>query len=814
VALNGLLRDLQYAFRTLAKSPGFTAVSLLTLAIGIGGNTAIFSFVDSALLKPLPYPDADRIVRVLEKPPGFPRNGISTLNFLDWQRQNTVFDYMAGDTGGGSVTLTGSGEPVQLRSARVSAHYFDIFGIQAALGRTFAADEDQAGKELVAVLSHVLWVSQFGADSNLIGRTIRLDGEAYTVIGVLPEASAFNRANAQIWIPMVFRAQNMTRDFHWFGSFARLKRGVTLESARAQMDAIGAAIAQDHPDSNKGWGVVVERYADVLVDSNLRQSLYVLLAAVAMVLLIGCANLANLTLARGAAREREIALRSALGAGRGRLIRQFLTESVLLSLAGGLLGLGIGYLGMAALRGALPPHSLPREVNVTMDGRVMLFTLVISGLTGILFGLAAAVGATGANLASALKEGARGTIGGARRTLRAALVVAEVALAFVLLTGAGLLIRSFFQMQRTDTGFDSTNVLTATLSFSDKRYPDPVQLNTNLREIVSNLRSLPGVRDVAFTSALPMRGWGYGMPFQIAGRPTVDRANRQDCFFKMVSPSYFGAIGMRLRKGRALSDRDVSGAPPVAVVNETMVRKYFQNQDPIGQRILVQQIIPGKPQLGPDTPWEVIGIVADERVQSLDSTMDNPGMYVTNEQSPVYFGGLVVRAQLDPSRLEKSIRGAVYGVDKDQPLTDVKTLDQIKSESMASDRLRSLLLAVFAGIALSLSAIGIYGVISYSVAQRTAEIGIRAALGANRASLLGLILRNGVWITSAGLAIGFASAIGLTRLLAKLVFGIGTSDALTIASVAAILSVVSLCACYIPARRATKVDPAVALRYE
>lgn len=798
----------------LAKSPGFTTVSLLTLAIGIGGNTAIFSFVDSALLKPLPYADADRIVRVLEKPPGFPRNGISTLNFLDWQRQNTVFDYMAGNTGGGSVTLTGSGEPVQLRSAQVSAHYFDIFGVQAALGRTFSADEDQRGQELVAVLSHALWVSQFGADSKLIGRTIRLDGEAYTVIGVLPEASAFNRANAQIWIPLVFRAQNMTRNFHWFGSFGKLKRGVTIENARAQMDAIGAAIAQDHPDSNKGWGVVVERYSEVLVDSNLRQSLYVLLAAVAMVLLIGCVNLANLTLARGAAREREIALRSALGARRGRLIRQFLTESVLLSLAGGLLGLGIGYVCMAALRGALPPHSLPREVNVTMDGRVMLFTLAISGLTGILFGLAPALGATGTNLATALKEGARGAIGGARRRLRGALVVAEVALAFVLLIGAGLLIRSFFEMQRADTGFDSTNVLTATLRFSDKRYPDPVQLNTNLREIVSNLKSLPGVRDVAFTSALPMRGWGYGMPFQIAGRPTVDRANRQGCFFKMVSPSYFRAIGMRLRKGRGLSDRDLSGAPPVAVVNETMVRKYFQNQDPLGQRILVQQIIPGKTQLGPETPWEVVGVVADERVQSLDSTMDDPGMYVTNEQSPVYFGGLVVRAQLDPSRLEKAIRDSVYGVDKDQPLTDVKTLEQIKSESMASDRLRALLLAVFAGIALSLSAMGIYGVISYSVAQRTAEIGIRAALGASRANLLGLILRNGIWMTSAGLAIGFASAIGLTRLLAKLVFGIGTTDVFTITSVAAILSGVSLLACYIPVRRATKVDPAVALRYE
>ena len=811
--MNGLVKDLQYAYRTLAKSPGFTIVSLLTLAIGIGANTAIFSFVDSALLKPLPYSDADRIVRVLEKPPGFPRNGISTLTFLDWQHQNTVFDFMAAQTGG-PVTLTGFGEPVQLRGSRVSAHYFEIFGINAALGRTFAPDEDQRGKERVAVLSHVLWVSQFGADPKLVGRTIRLDGEPYTVLGVLPEGSAFDRAFNQIWMPLAFQPDNMSRNFHWFGSFAKLKRGVTLEKARAQMDAIGARIAQDYPDSNKGWGVVVERFADVIVDSDLRRSLYVLLAAVAMVLLIGCANLANLTLSRGAGREREVAVRSALGASRQRLIRQFLTENVLLSLGGGLLGLGVGYTTMAALKAALPPNSLPREVNVTMDGGVLLFALAISALTGILFGLAPALGATKTNLVVSLKEGARGTIGGTRRRLRGTLVVGEVALAFVLLTGAGLLIRSFFQMQQADTGFDATNVITARLPLSDKRYPDSVQLDTYLRQIVGNLQSLPGVRDVAFASALPMQGWGYGMPFQIGDRPAVDRANRQVCFFKMVSPSYFRSIGMRLRKGRGLSDRDLAGAPPVAVVNETMARKYFPNQDPIGKRILVQKIIPGKTQLGPEIAWEVVGVVADERVSGLDDKRDNPGMYVTNEQSPVYFGGLVVRAAIGPSRLEKAIRKAVYDVNKDQPLTDVKTLEQIKSESMAGDRLRSLLLGVFAGIALLLSTVGIYGVISYSVAQRTGEIGIRAALGAGRGNLLSLILRNGILMTGTGLVIGFLGALGLTRFLATLLFGVEPWDPLTITSVAGILSCVGLLACYVPARRATKVDPAVALRYE
>ena len=810
--MNSVVQDVRYAFRVLAKSPGFTLVSLLTLAIGIGANTAIFSFVDAALLKPLPYADADRIVRVLEKPPGYPRNGISTLTFLDWQRDNTVFDYMAAQTGG-AVTLTGDGEPVQLRGGRVSAHYFDIFGMKAVLGRTFAPDEDQLGKEHVAVLSHVLWESRFGADPKLVGRTIRLDSEPYTVIGVLPAGSVFDRAFNQIWLPLAFKPENMTRNFHWMGSFARLKPGVTLEKARVQMDAIGARIAREYPDSNKGWGVVVERFSEIVIVPEMRQALYVLLGAVGTILLIGCANLANLTLARGAVREREVAVRAALGAGRHRLVRQFLTENVLLAIGGGLLGLAVGYATMRAIQAAVPPYSLPREVTVTMDGRVLLFAFLLSVLTGVAFGLAPALGTTRADLTSTLKEGGRGTVGTHAR-LRGALVVGEVALAFVLLTGAGLLIRSFFHMFQMDPGFDSTNVITAGLPITDKRYPNPVRLNIYLRQVLANVEALPGVREAAFTSALPLRGWGYGMPFQIADQPIVDRANRKTCFFKMVSSSYFHALGMRLRKGRELTDRDVAGSAPVAVINETMVRKYFPKQDPVGKRILVQQIIPGKTQLGPEIPWEVVGVVADERVNSLDDKEDSPGMYVTNEQSPVYFGGLVVRAAADPSVLQKALLQAVYEADKDQPLTDVKTLEQLKSESAASDRLLSVLLAIFAGVALLLAAIGIYGVISYSVAHRTGEMGIRAALGASPGSLLGLILRNGAWMTGAGLVIGIGGALGLPRLMKAFLFGVGAWDPVTLAVVAATLGGVALLACYLPARRATKVDPVVALRYE
>ncbi|MGA2878155.1 MAG: ABC transporter permease [Bryobacteraceae bacterium] len=812
--MSGLLQDLRYGVRTLSKSPSFTIVSLATLALGIGATTAIFSFVNGVLLKPLPYADADRIVRVMEKPPLGERNGISTLNYLDWRNQNSVFEYMT-PWAGRAVTLTGMGDPIQLRSGQVSTHYFDIFGIHAVLGRTFAADEDQQGKEHVVVLSHTLWESQFGGDPKLIGQIIRLDGEPYTVIGVLPQGGSFDRLFAQFYMPLVFKPENMTRNFHWFISFAKLKPGVTLEAARKQMDAIGTRIAHDYPDSNKGWGVVVERYSDILVDQDLKKSLYVLLAAVGMVLLISCANIANLTLARGSAREREVAIRSALGGERRRIIRQFLTESVLLSVSGGVLGLAIGYAGMAALKAAVPPFTLPAEADVALDLRVLIFTLVLSVLTGIIFGLAPAIATTRSNLSGIMKDRARNASGGAgRKTLRGILVVTQVGLAFVLLTGAGLLIRSFSRMLQADMGFDSTNVVTAGLPIPAERYPDPHQLNEYLRSITANVGAVPGVRDVALTSALPLQGWGYGMPFQIAGQPIVDRSNRQACFFKMVSPSYFRALGMKVRQGRALNDHDVAGAPSVTVINETMARKYLPNQNPIGKRILIQQIVPGKTQLGPEVAWEVVGVVADERVTNLDAKRDNPGVYVTNDQSPVYFGGLVVRASMNPLFLQKAILKAVHDVNKDQPLTDMKTLDQLKSESMAGDRLRSILLGVFAAIALALSAVGIYGVVSYTVAQRTNEIGIRAALGASSGNLLGLALRGGMWMMLVGLAIGFAGALGFARLLSTLLFGVGVWDAATISSVAVILALVGLMACFIPARRAARVDPMVALRYE
>ncbi len=811
--MNTLVHDLRYGIRTLRKSPGFTIVAILTLALGIGANTAIFSFVDGVLLKPLPYERPDELVFIWEKPPGSLRNGISAMNYLDWRTKSGSFESMAAMSGG-SVTLSGVNEPQELRGSRVSASYFDILRSRPAMGRTFRPDEDQPGKEQVAVLSHKLWESRFGADAGIVGRSILLNGKPCTVIGVMPGGSAFDRSFTEIWMPLAFEPKNLTRNFHWLRAVGRLKSGVSLEQAQAEMNIIGAQIAKDYPDSNKGWGVTVDRFQDQVVNQDLRKSLYVLLAAVGAILLIGCANLANLTLARGASRQREVAIRASLGAGRWRLVRQFLTESVLLSCCGGVFGLALGYAMLAGLRLLLPPFFLPREAQVGVDWRVMLFTLGIAVLTGIVFGSAPAWQAAKPDLAAAMKDGGRGSsTGSARKRLRSALVVSEVALAFILLTGAGLLIRSFLRLQQVDMGFDSTNVITMGLPMAANKYTDGAQMTAYVRQVIDRLESIPGVRDVAATSALPLQGWSYGMWFQIAGQQAVDRANRPACFFKMVTPSYFQSLGIKFRKGRGLTNQDVKGSPPVIVINETMAKRYFKGQEPIGKQILIQDIIPGKAELGPEVPWEVVGVIADEKINGLDDDK-SAGVYAPYAQSPTLGVDLVVRGALDPLGLRKAIETEVHHINKDQPLINIKTLEAIKAESVGSSRLRTILLGVFAGIALLLAPIGIYGVISYSVVQRTHELGVRSALGASGGELLRLVIGGGMMLAGIGVALGVAGAFALTRLLASLLFGVTATDPLTMSAVVVILGSVALLACLIPARRAAKVDPMVALRYE
>jgi putative ABC transport system permease protein len=811
--LSQLGQDLRYALRTLRGSPGFTAVAILTLGLGIGANTAIFSFVDGVLLKPLPYPEPDRIVRVLEKPPRGERNGISTLNFLDWQKDNAVFEYMAATSGGGA-TLGGISDPVQLRGGRVSARYFDIYGIKAALGRTFLPGEDQLGKNKVVILSNALWVSQFGSDPNILNKTILLDNESHIVIGVLPAGGAFDRAFNQIWRPLAFEQSNMTRNFHWLTSFAKLKSGVSLQQAKANMDAIGKRIEHDYPDSNKGWGVVVERYADTLIAPDLRSALLVLLVATGMVLLIGCANLANLALVRGISREREVAVRASLGARRWQLIRQFLTETVLLSICGGLFGIGIGYGTLKWLQSQVPPYSFAREVNVTMDLRVLLFAMAIAVFTGVLFGLAPAIQVTSPNLVSTMRDGGRGaSTGVSRRRLRDVLVVAEVSLAFILLVGSGLMMRTFFGLMNAESGFDATNTVTVGMPIPLQRFPDPQRLNAYLHEIRAAVEAVPGVMETALSCAPPMQGTCYGMPMQVAGRPMADVANRDGGFYKIVSPSYFTAMRLKLIKGRALSDRDTKGATPALVINDRLAKRFFPSEDPIGQHILIQEIVPGKTALGNDLSWEVVGVVASEKIGG-PRDEQSAGVYVSNEQSPAYGMTLIVRAKLDPLTLPKAITAAIHSVGKDQALGDFRTVDQIREQALVGDRLQATLLGIFASVALLLAALGIYGVISYSVKQRTHELGIRAALGASEQNLLRLVLVRGLTLTGVGLAIGLAGSLAVTRQMKSLLFGIGAQDPTTMITVAVILSFVAITACYVPSRRATKADPMVALRYE
>jgi putative ABC transport system permease protein len=811
--MSSLLRDVRHCARALRQSPGFTTIAILTLAIGIGANTAIFSFVDAMLLRPLPYKDADRIVRVMEKPPRGERNGISTLNFLDWQNDNTVFDFMSAQTGD-AVTLTGGSEPIQLRGAQVSVGYFKVFGVEPALGRTFLPGEDELGKHQVAVISHTLWMTQFGGDPSIINRTVLLNNEPNTIVGVLPASSVFDRAPAQIWRPLAFRPSNMTRDFHWMVSFARLKDGVTLAQARANMDAIGKRIENDFPASNKGWGVVVEPYAETIINTQSRTILLLLISSTGLLLLIGCANLANLALARGVSKEREVVVRASLGAGRWALIRQFLTENVLLSLCGGVLGLVIGYSLMNAMKLMLPPFTLPREVNASLDVRVLLFALVVSIVTGILFGLAPALQATKPDLASSMKEESRGSSGGAgRRRLRDSLIVAEIALAFMLLVVSGLMMRSFVGLLNIDAGFDSTNVLTMRLPVSTDQMPDAEQMNRYMREVRTAVEAVPGVRETAYSCAAPMQGTCYGMPMQPANKPIVELARRDGGFYKVVSPSYFSALGIKPSKGRLLTDTDTTSSPPVLVMNERLANRFFPNENPVGQRILIQKIVPGKTELGADIPWEVVGVIRDEKLFGPEDTQ-SAGVYVSNEQSPYYGLVLNVRASVNPLTLQKPITAAIRSVNKDQAISDVRSVDQIRDQAMGGRRLVSVLLGTFATVALVLAGLGIYGVISYNVAQRTREMGIRSALGATERSLLRLILDQGIRLTLIGLALGVAGAIGLTRLMSALLFGVGARDPITMATVGVILAGVAIMASYVPARRATRVDPVIALRYE
>jgi predicted permease len=813
--MDTLIQDLRYAVRSLRRSPGFVVVAVLTLAVGVGANTAIFSAVEGVLLRPLPYKDPDRVVFIQEKRAGTGQpNSVSPLNYLDWKTQNTAFEPMAA-VRFNFTTITALDTPLQVRGLRVTDRYFDVFGVRPLLGRTFVAGDDGPAASKVAILSQHLWAMRFGSDPAIVGRAVRVDGEPFTIAGVMPAAATVDFFGPEIWMPLSWSGDTLNRDFHSVSfAVARLGNGVSFETARSQMDTIAERISRDHPATNKGWGVVVRPYADLWVTEDFRRSLYLLLAAVGAVLLIGCANLSNMTLARGLAREREVAVRSALGASQSRLVRQFLTENMVIATIGGALGVGLAYVLLGVLLRSVAAYEMPFDLPVAIDGRVLLFTAALSILCGVAFGLVPAISVTRTAYGETLKEGGRAaSVGRAGRRWRNALIVSEVALAVALLSSAGLLLRSFYRMQHTDPGFVTTNVLTAGLPIAEAQFSDRLQMNAYLERIVARVRSLPGVAHVALTDALPMHWPPYGTFFQIAGHPEVDRAARPICDFKTVSASYFSTVGLVRRRGRLLSDLDRKDSPLVAVINETMARKYFPHEDPLGQRLVMRQIVPGPAgQFGPDVSWEIVGVIADERFTPFSDGTERAAMYVSYAQSPTPFQLLVIRSTVDVRSMREPVRKAIAGINRDQALSDVLTLDEVMAESESPDRLRTTLLGAFALVATALAAIGVYGVIAFTVGQRTREIGIRRALGASVANLQWLVARDLAVLGAVGTLLGIGVSIGASRLLSGFLFGISATDPATIVSASVLITVLSALGAYLPTRSIITIDPMVALR--
>ena len=800
-----LFKDIRYAIRSLSQRRGFTALALITLALGIGANTAIFSVVNAVLWRPLPYADPGRLVMVWENHQargGPEREWLSPPDFEDWRNQNSVFARLAALNNWGP-TLTGTAEPEPLVGAAVSHDMFALLGREPALGRSFQPEEDRPGAPNVVVLSNQLWQRRFGSDRGIVGKSISLNEENYTVVGVMPAGFKFPViANTELWRPLGPTLNpGCQRGCYVLRAMARLKPEATLEQARAEMSTIASRIEAQYPESNKSVGVTLVPLHEQLVGS-LRRALLILLGAVGFVLLIACANVGNLMLARGAAREREIAIRAALGASRARVIRQLLTESALLAVAGSALGLLFAFWLLNLFIG-LSPQAVPRFDEIGIDRTVLGFTLGVAVLTALVFGLVPAWHISKTNLNHSLKEAGKGAASGLHGgRLRSGLVVAEMALALMLLVGGGLLMKSFVLLQRVDPGFHPDHVLTLRLFLNRARYPEQTQIRTYYTQLLDRLQTLPGTQAVAAISTLPLSGNNTDSSFLIEGRPKPPPNQSPVAWFSSVTPGYFHSMGMRLTKGRVFTDSDTEKSPRVVIISEAMARRYWPNEEPLGKRI-------GSPEA-----WrEIVGVMADVKHFSLDTEMP-PAMYFPARQVPARGMNLVVRTAGEPLAIAPALRSEIWASDRNMAIAGVQTMDDLVSSSIAQQRFILLLLGCFAGLALVLAAIGIYGVMSYAVTQRTHEIGIRMALGARAGNVLALVLRNGMFLALIGAAIGLGGALAITRLMAGLLFGVTPTDALTFASVTVGLIVVALLACYLPARRATKVDPLVALRYE
>jgi putative ABC transport system permease protein len=813
--MNTLWQDLRYGARMLTKSPGFTAVAVVALALGIGANTAIFSVVNAVLLASLPYRDADRLATVWEvrrerDPRG--QNVINMANFFDWKEQNNVFEDMAAffDT---RSNLTGDGEPEEIPGQMATPNLFSLLGANAMLGRTFTPDDGKPDRPRVVVISHGLWQRRFGSDPSIIGRKLMLNNQDATVIGVMPpdfswhvRNGSMTRQPAEVWSPWQIESEMRQRRRGRFASaVARLKPGVTLTQAQAAMDAIGARLAEQHKDFNAGWGVNVVPLR-LQFTGEIRQALWILFGAVGFVLLIACANVANLLLARAAARQREMAVRAALGAGRWRIVRQLLTESVLLSALGGAAGLALAWWGIDALV-ALSPPELPDLAGVKISAPVLGFTFGVALLVGVVFGLVPAFEASRFDLHESLKEGGRSGGGGARSNrLRGVFVVAEVALALVLLVGAGLFIRSFSRLQAVDPGFDAEGVLTMRVSLPLMKYDSDRKRIDFFRQAVERLRALPGVESAGAVSFLPFAAPHSGTSVDIEGRPKLPPSQALKTGVSVADARYFRTMRIPLKRGRLFTEQEEIEARRVVVINEAFARKHFPNEDPLGKRLTIYM----KTE---NVPTEIIGVVGDNRHAGLDKEAE-PMSYWPHPELTYSLMTLVVRAQGDPAGLAAPAREVIRSLDPEQAVADVRTMDAWLSRSTARARFNALLLAVFAGVAALLAAVGIYGVMAYSVAERTREVGIRLALGAQKRDVLRLVVGQGMRLALVGVGLGLGAAFALTRLMAGLLFGVSATDPLTFTAVALALALVALLACYVPARRAARVDPMEALRYE
>jgi len=803
-----IVQDIRFALRQLIKAPGFTITAAATLALGIGATTAIYTAVYATLIAPMPYPDPDKLVIVWSEPNGH-HNGVSAGDFTDWREQSHSFVDLKAFTGT-QFNLAGKEAPEMVDAQFTTPGMYQMMGTPFQLGRDFLPEEGVAGRDQVVVLTNRMW-KRLGADPKIIGKNLMLDQKPYTVVGVLAPGQP-DRLDQELIVPLVFKPEQLNHDFHWLLVMGRLKPGVTMKQAQADMDAVAAHIAQVYPRSNKGWGAKIDPLKNDFLGDDVKTTLWLLLGAVGCLLLIACVNVANLLLARGTARQREIAIRSAVGATRKAIFAQFVTESLLLALLGGVLGIGVGYGMLRGFIALMPEGTLPSEADLTLNVPILLVAIAATTLAGLLFGCAPAWYAAQLDPAETLKEGGRSGSSKMRNRLRQALVIGEFTMALALLAGAGLAMHSFWNLAHVDLGVHVDHVLTFDLPMIKGKDATAEEIVGYYQQMLRSLHSTAGVEHATVTVGMPLEGAYFGMPFTVGSTTYADPSQRPGTGFQMISTDYLNTFGIRLARGRAFTDADNAQGMKVAIVNEEFVKENFKGGNPIGQRINVEQLIPGVQKLGPYQAWQVVGVIHD--VRGGNFSRERAQMYVPFDQSPWVDAGFGVRTAVDPEAMKKTIAAAIHAIDPAAALSEVKTLDQIRDEALSGDRFDLVLYVSFAALALTLAGVGIYGVMAFGVGQREHEIGVRMALGASRGRVVRMILREGAVLAGIGLMLGLVGAYFVGRAMKSTLYGVGSIDISAFLAVGAVLMAAALLASYLPARRAAAIEPVRALRIE